>query len=758
MAIKSKVKTPVKKNKSSKKNKKPESGMSGERYDDGKEEQSYIDRVRNFWNKAVTAFTPDYKRAFTNIGLVFDNHWDGGEEAEHFLQDRTPLNMPGLFAKVLSLLGFEKNNREVFESEPAGEEDELTAQIFNQLFKHIENSDDPKKYEYTKSDVFFDGIIPLFGCAEIYTETDELGNNEIKLRQIPYNEVVYNKNFTDVEMTACDRQQHGFEVYTENLKLEYPDKAALIDAIPVEYLVDQNYPQVPEEQRELFQDFTEQQKKCMKIRDWKRVVRNVYELHCIAEDTIEEYFTMKEADERRDELIKEKRDEMKQQALQAKAMASIAPQGGALQSILSMAGVSMANPETNTGAGAMTTQAAPPLLKTGGQQNTSTPLSNADSDGADTEEGEDPEEDYIIKTVPKSLIEQTVIAGNVVLEEPHLLEVDEFPLTFYFSIFLNGRVITIIDIAKHLQQYFDKMFSQMDKGIGEDTKTSKVLYAEMVDENYQTVQEAIDAVSEGDIIVAKGMPGAGDPVQIMSRSGVNNDFFKIFELLLKLMEDAFGGRNFQGAEESGGQSGKAIAKLQAAAALISLNYMDNLRRFDMQVGKKLVKYIKKFYTQKMTIKAMGQDLSDTVKQLLIENGMYKQSLVDAGMGWITVNDEDNPKNRPLSDANLSIVVNRVNVRQDEKDVEYEKLLGLKQLGYVVPVEAIVDTMNLKATLKNKIIKANEAAEAMQQRQMALQEKQAELQANQSVAGQFKDIAHQPPDHLQTSKPAQVESA
>jgi hypothetical protein len=322
----------------------------------------------------------------------------------------------------------------------------------------------------------------------------------------------------------------------------------------------------------------------------------------------------------------------------------------------------------------------------------------------------------------------------VVLEMPHLLEVDEMPLTFYFSIMLKGRIITIIDVVRHLQQYFDKQFAQMDHDIGHDTKTTKVLYKELIDEDYQSIEEAIDALTDGKVIVAKGTPAQGNPVQTIQRSGVSRDVFPVFELLLQLMEDSFGGRNFQGAQETGGQSGKAIAKLQAAAALIALNYMDNLRRFDMQVGKKLLKFVKKFYTHKYSLKVLGESMTAEIMNALQANGMYERSAIESGWGWITVNDPDNPKSRPISEANLNIEVNRVSVRQDEKDVEFEKLMGLKSQGYAVPVECVLDTLNLKATLKQKIIKENEKKEELQLRQLALAEKQAELDANMKVAG------------------------
>lgn len=660
---------------------------------DSKKREQIISDVIQFWNQGCAILKADWERANVNNELVFGNHWDTDETAKHLLSDRTPLNMPGLFAKVMTLSGWEKNNREQFECDSKGKEDELTAQIMNFVLRHIESNDDPKKYEYTKTDVFNDGAFRFCGVDEIYVETDDLGQNEIKIRQLPYNEVVFERNFSDVEMTGCTRAAHGYETFADELKIDYPDLAEEIDKIPHEYLAVEDYSKESTEDKMLTDSASPKRKRVVKIRQWRIINKVVYQVHCIKDDIVEEYLVKKEAEERIEEKKSEKRIELQ------KAMQDIRYAQEQL------------GPEVT----AALSQATNAELPT--EQNIEAYLA----------------EDYILKEVPKRMVEKTVIAGNVMLEEPHVLEVDEIPLTFYFSIFAKGKILTIIDICKHLQQYFDKLFSQLDKNIGEDIKTSKAVYSELIDEDYQTLEEAMDALSSGENIAVKGIPGTGNPVQVIQRSGSAPEYFKIFELLLQLMEDSFGGRNFQGAQETGGQSGKAIQKLQAAAALIALNYMDNLRRHDMQLGRKLIKYVKKFYTHKFAVKVLGESLTEEVMQLLTEKNLYSKSLTDSGFGWVAVNDEDNPESRPLSEANLSLTINRVNVRQDEKDVEYEKLLGVKQLGYEVPVEAFLDTMNFKSTLKQKIIKANEEAQQMKMRQLAVAEKQAELDANMKVA-------------------------
>ena len=65
-----------------------------------------------------------------------------------------------------------------------------------------------------------------------------------------------------------------------------------------------------------------------------------------------------------------------------------------------------------------------------------------------------------------------------------------------------------------------------------------------------------------------------------------------------MMEDAGGGRNMQGLQEGGGaQSGKAILSLQEAAQISLTNAIDNVRRFEAQIGRVIVKMISKYYPE-----------------------------------------------------------------------------------------------------------------------------------------------------------------
>lgn len=657
--------------------------------------KALISEIKSWNEQQKGQFSVEVAQGKRNIEICFDKPWSDEDLTRFRAADRVDLNMPGIFPKVLSLLGFEKNNRQQFEAEPVGEEDELTAQLFNLTFRHIENNNDPKKYEYTKTDVFVDGIIPFFGCSEIYIEKNSSGDSEIKLRHLPYNEVLFDRNFTEYEMEGCSRVQHFYDTYLEDLIAEDPERKEELEEIKSDGPANDNSPLIQKTSDYSEVEGMNKGKRPVRvIRDWKKIITWVYELHCINEDKVYEFFKKAEAEAQKQTLIEEKK----------------AALGGLIQQ-LEMSNISI------------------------------DPTGFITNQQYFEDESAMIEQDYIIKAVMKEEWQYTKTAGNKILEGPEILEVDECPLTFYFALFFQGKIIPVISIVRDLQQYWSKLFAQMDYMIGTDTKNTKYIYANKIDTEFQTVEDAIKSVAEGDtVIVMQGEPGQGSPIGVVQRTGIHSEYWQLFEILMKLMEDSFGGRNFQGAQETAGQSGKAIQRLQMAAAVMTLNYMDNLRRYDEQVGKKLVKFVKKYYTHKYSVKVWGEEMSNKILKAMEANGLYKESLYQEGYGWAVVNDPENPnrdKIRPLSDASINITINKVSARQDELDIEYEKLIGLKSQGYAVPVKAILKTLKLSATTKQEIIEENDKQQKMQEAMAAANMKLQELQANQSVAGQFK---------------------
>jgi len=616
-----------------------------------KGEGSIVDDILNFnYMMMFPHFTGFYEAGKKNIESVFGEHWDEAQKKKFANQGRLPVNIPSMFPKVLTMLGMEKQNRKQFEGSAQGQEDELTTEFINKIFRWNENRNDPKLYQYTKSDAYQDGLVSQYGVVEIYVETDDFKRSIIKFRQIPYNELLFDLNFRDYEMTTCRRWQRHYFKYIEELIKEHPDKEAELKLIEEDFADAERFPLQPAVNTYYQSDEHYPERKLVRvIEDYKKVNRKVWKIHNLVDKTVFETTSREEAD-----------DAMKE-------IESQLPEGAKIDDFLMM------------------------------------------------------EEDTVEQ------IEKTKIAGTRVIEEPHILDVpDECPFTFYFSLFIAGKWYTPVGILHSVQQYIDRLFSQLDYSIGIDAKGGAELDVNLLSETHNTIEEVKVAYTEGGLVFKDGQGRLLTPIE---RSGTNPQFFTVFEMFFSLLEDGFGGRNIQGASESPNQSGKAIGKLLQVANIMTSNYLDNLDRFDLLMGRKVFKYMQRYYDYEMSIKIAGEAFEEKMMATLKENQLYNPSDVREGEGWLLYS-PNHPKLKPIKDVDMTIIVNKVTARIDEAEMTRESLLAMKELGYSIPLDSLLNTLPLKPTEKQSIVAYNQKIEE-ENKQLALQ--QAKFEALDRMA-------------------------
>jgi len=642
-------------------------------------EKPIVDEIINFNMATMIEFTKFYKEGQRNIDVTYGDHWDNSQKAKFTKQDRLALNMPVLFPKVQSLIGFEKENRNHLEANPVGKEDELTTELITPLIRHIEDQDEPKKFEFTKSDVYADCIIPCYGVYELYTQQNDFKKEEVFIRHIPYNQILFDLNFSDYEMSGCRRFQQHWNCYLDDLIAEFPDKKEKCMKVDEDFADTDRFPQ-----RDLilsyYNDSSEPGKKIIKrIRDWKKATSTLWYLNDLSTKVKYEFLTKDEAEEKRDELVSQQQD--------------------VLQGLTSF-------------------PSSEPLLSQSDETNSF--LQN-----------------YVIESAPKEVWEYTEIAGTVLIEDTKVLEVpDECPITITFSIFMMGKWFTPVGIMRGLQEFIDRLFAQLDYSIGIDSKGGAEVDVSLLAEQYNNVDQLKEAYVKGDLVFKEGQ---GTLLTPMKRTGANPQYFQLFEIFFKLLEDGFGGRNFQGSQEAGGQqSGRAISQLLAVAQTLTNNYLDNLRRSDLLLGRKLLKYIKKYYDYEFTMSVLGESLQEDVARTLQENGLYQKSLMKEGKGWL-VYDPANPNVKALSDTSVKLSLTKTSARTDEKEMLRGVLLALQQQGYAIPLEVFLDTMPIKATDKAKIIAYNKQVQE-EQKQMQLQSAKMEaLQKQQELMNKAGEV-------------------
>lgn len=652
--------------------------------------------VIDFHQAWLPSFTDDWEQAKDRVNLLYDEHWSQEEKNEHISEGRLPLNVPLLFAKVLSLLGFEKQNSNLLTLEPEGKEDELTAEIGTIQMKRIQKK---SHWEYLRSEAFFSGIVPLFGVYKIEEEVNEEGDIEARIVNIPYSRIIFERNFKRYDMTDCYRIQEFEWVYPEDLELEdrftkedfdfassdeYSESIDVNDefSVPLDsFLTDEVE----------LEDGTKINRRAVKrIHDYKKINSRIYEVHKIIdvaakfglppEAPIEDWMTPGLD-------IFETRDEAEQYINESYAKLM-----------------------------AFTLQAGLPIEAT--------------------------EEYFIIKPKLVRRIQYTRVVGNrEVLTQT--LPYADFKHIFYFSIFHLGKFWSVFQISKDMQKYYDRVISQLDYSIGTETKTSFDIVSTLVDTSINSLEEYSEALAKGKNTFSLGH-GAISP---NPKAGANPEYFKVLEILGAVSDDTWGGKPLRGMQEYSQQSGKAIDSLQQAGAVLSLNYLANLEHSDLLLGERLLETIQRNYDRKLVLKVNGSDLNERVIQALQTNKMYSESATKEGLAWVLYNPTELPSGvRPLSDASFEVSVTKTSTRDDESEILFNKLLNFAKItGVMPPPEMFADAMNFNATQKSMLIQAVEQHRQQQAEQAEIEREMAAGEASlkaMDIAGKQLNVREQ----------------
>jgi hypothetical protein len=331
-------------------------------------------------------------------------------------------------------------------------------------------------------------------------------------------------------------------------------------------------------------------------------------------------------------------------------------------------------------------------------------------------------ESFKIKTTVRVRVQKTVTTGNTVLVDPEWTDDDEFPIKILFSYFFDGQFWTPVDVGRDTQNYFDKTFAQIDKSIGEGVKHGKIIYPTALHPS-MSVTDADRRLTDGRTIY--GLDPKLKPFEVITAPAFNQQYTEVLQITQSILEDAYGGRNFQGLTENAGQSGVAISNLQQAGATLTLNFLENLQRFDENVARFLMKKMIKAYDYKMKIRILGSDFTNKVMDTLkADPELYTDSASQEGVGFLTVNGENQ---KPIYESNYDIEVKPISSRRNEKDIKFQKLMQYAQItGNPLPPDLVGKMLELSPT---EITELTQYAKALEEKQIA----QAQFDAKMKIA-------------------------
>jgi hypothetical protein len=621
-------------------------------------------------------FFNDHYDALINIEAVYGDHYaeySDREVAEKF-KDRLKVNLPTLYPKMQSLFGFQRANREVWESESVGGEDALLGQVVNAFFRGLERGDNPEKFKYMESDAFKDSAIARYGAMETYIKRNEKGENEITYRNWPYNQCYYDRAITSVNATECQKIQLFEDVYMDELMTAYPhipqeewnEMTSSWNGVGTVYRKEL----ITALKTLLFNDSLHPEKKIVrKIIDYTIKYVAGYEAKNIM--TNETYYFDKRSD----------------------AVAY----GEEVINNLDMENLAQ-------------------ILKTGA------------SAGELTSDNIENFEIVLINKRPKTMVQKTVIAGDVLLEEPYFIPIDELPVKLLFCLFFRGKVWSIVDMVRMPQQLIDRYYSHYDYALGAGSKSGGEVNVDIVAEEYNAISSLNQKFRNGDLLFKHGSGELSKPYQLNS---IDPKMFEFSGLLSNILVDAVGGQNWQGVGEGKDQSGRAIQSLQKMAQMITIELLDNYARWKEAIGRVSIKLMKRYITNKTAVKIIGGQLTNEVLQAMKENKLYEESFIEDGLGTLVINDpelEYYQKNK-IADSSFNISVRSVTSRQDEDSATLDIMMKLIQFGVQITPDVLIELMPIRPTTKSKILASMAKQQAIEQQQRDIEEKKLIVQGN-----------------------------
>lgn len=631
-----------------------------------------LDYLR-FHDNILPKFRDVWKKAEENIGLQYDKHWDDIAIGKYKAAGRVPLNMPMVFPAIMTILGFEKSNRSIVVVEPVGQEDELNAEICNTLMKHVF---DKNEYADIRDEVFEDGIIACNGIIRVWVEENELGDKEIHIKRIAYNTFLWDLNFMEYNPDSWSRWQWFEWAYLDDLILEFPDKEEELREIISGDRTFNNTDHYPV--RNIEDYYQPVYSSGVSHREDKYIIKLIHDYKRVNKRVFELHDIAKGDIDTFD--TKAEAETEKQRRYQA-----------ALQMLNAAQNMTGVPPQSEL----------------------------------------QPDEMWIIKPVTKKRIEYTTGTIAHLLTEPEILEDEDSEFIGYFAMFKDGKWWSLVDILKDTQREYDKMWAQIDFSIGTDVKTTFGMDVTKLHDS-ETPTSAQNKMAQGGVVFTRG-----NPTQVVApfqRHGANPEYFKLKDDLKKDTQDTTGGRSFQALPDSSNQTKGGIEALQLAGSVQTSNYIKNIAKTDLLVGKRVVKLLQKHYNYEKTVKILGSELTEQLKKALETNGFYKASTLDPKTGWLKINPEGAQK---LGDSSLVVKVTSQDARLNDKQYKLQQIMQVKELfGYPVPPGIWGPLMGLTPTEIQQLEDEKERIEALQATQMQTENKLKEAGA---VMGGLKDV-------------------
>jgi len=218
-------------------------------------------------------------------------------------------------------------------------------------------------------------------------------------------------------------------------------------------------------------------------------------------------------------------------------------------------------------------------------------------------------------------------------------DLEVHPYNFYFAIKVANDWISLMDFMSSPQLFMDRLWMQVDYSFRKELKQLYELNVNALDESKESAIKK--ANQTGGVVTKKGYEKVFE--QVLTQ-GFNPQYIQIVGIMQSYMSEITGGANFQGNKETSNESGRAVALRQQQGKLVAFLFLDNLERYKVNKGEKLLKYIEKYDSASRIIKVTGNELTPEMMQLLQESGSFMPSKIDKNSGFVKIGGMDFLKN------------------------------------------------------------------------------------------------------------------
>lgn len=315
-----------------------------------------------------------------------------------------------------------------------------------------------------------------------------------------------------------------------------------------------------------------------------------------------------------------------------------------------------------------------------------------------------------------------------------------------FCINDDGEISCFVDMIKDAQRFLDRLLTQIDTSIGKLIKNSYEINWDALhtDDQNKWTELSKQLVTGGAVLRRRGNEKI---INAIDGNQTPPELFTMFTMIMQILDDMAGGRNYQGLQESAGESGKAILARQEQGFLMAYLFLYNLGRALKGLGEGINEDINELYGNSVEriVDITDNDLDEMVKQEFIKQGIYEQGKFRKSRGYLKINQE---VGEWLGKAKTRLIIERGKYQPTERERKLDEWKMLNEWMITsgqqpYPATIMLDEFSFSPTIKEKI-KQHEEKLAQQQQQMqdvAMKEKlfNANLQQQNQATNAFKAL-------------------